>query len=127
MQFTLALALACSPCATGSAHNPLSVRQVVENARALDGQKIVVTGWIEYCHRRSCPLFGSPEDVGAEWPYVLAIGRSSWFDAFARHNAPVRVTLLAKVNDLCITDPATRIIAACADRSNTLEPIRLAR
>lgn len=127
MVFGLALFVACSGCVTGSGEEPLSVRQVAENARALDGRKIIVTGWIEYCHPRSCSLFDSPEDVDAEWPYRLSIGPSRRLDAFARHNAPGQVTLLARFNDLCVTNPATQTIAVCADRSSTLEPISLIR
>jgi hypothetical protein len=124
VRFSPFLILAVCACVAGPTQRALSVKQVVENAQALDGQEIVVTGWIEYCHRLSCPLFDSAEEVGKDWSYVLSIGRSSWFDAFARRHAPTRVTLRARLNNRCISDPATRIIAACADRANTLEPIR---
>ena len=120
------LFVALSACVAGPTERALSVKQVVENAQALDGQEILVTGWIEHCHRLSCPLFDSAEEVGKEeWSYVLSIGRSTWFDSFARRHAPTRVTLRARLNNRCISNPATRIIAACADRSNTLEPLGL--
>ncbi|HEV2746112.1 MAG TPA: hypothetical protein VGW34_02295 [Allosphingosinicella sp.] len=103
----------------------MGVKDVVANARALDGQEIEVQGWIEECHRLSCPLYASAEEVGKDWPYLLSVGSSRWFDAFAADNAPTQVTLRARLRDRCINDPAKGIISVCADRANTLEPIRL--
>jgi hypothetical protein len=127
MRWLPSLFVALSACVAGSTERALSVKHVVENAQALDGQEILVTGWIEYCHRLSCPLFHSAAEVENDWSYYLSIGGSRWFDAFARRHAPTRVTLRARLNDQCITNPATQIIAVCADRSNTLEPIGFPR
>ena len=127
MRFVAFLFVALSACVAGPTERALTVKQVVENARALDGQEILVTGWIDYCHRLSCPLFDSAEEVGKDWPYFLSIGRSSWFDSFARRHAPTRVTFRSRVDARCISDPATGVIAACADRANSLEPLGLAR
>ena len=126
MRLLLFSVLALSACAAGSVR-PLSVRQVIENAEALDGREILVSGWIEECNRLSCPLYGSADEVGKDWPYVLSIGASRWFDSFARRRAPTQVTLRARVRDRCISDPAAEAIALCADRSDTLEPLSLVR
>lgn len=110
------------------AARPLSVRRVIENAEALDGQEITVTGWIEYCHRRSCPLFDSkPEARDDRSEYWISIGASRWFDTFAARKAPGPVTLRAKFDASCVSDPASGIIAACADRADSLKPRALAR
>lgn len=128
MRFLPLLLLALTACVAGRTERPLSVREVVENAQALDGREIVVSGWIETCQRLSCPLYGSSEEVGKDWPiYYLSIGPSRWFESFARRHAPTRVTLRARVDARCITDPATGAIAACADRANSLEPLGLVR
>ena len=126
MRFTLLLIAPLAAC-VGIAERPLSVREIVENASELDGQEVLVTGWIEYCHRLSCPLFDSADEVGREWPYVVSIGPSRRFDDFVEQHAPMRITFRARMNDVCVTDPATRIIAACADRSRTLEPLSTSR
>ena len=127
MRLLPALVLGLSACLITPAERPLNVRQIVENARALDGQEVVVTGWIEDCERLSCPLYASSEEVGKDSPYLLSIGPSRWFDDFARRNAPMRVNLRARVHARCITNPATGNIAVCADRSGTLEPLGLGR
>jgi len=120
------LFVALSACVAGRSERPLSVRYVVQNADALDGRQVVVTGWLDECRQLSCPLYAAPEDVGKRWPiYTLSIGSSRWFDAFARRNAPTLVTLRARVHDHCISDPAADVIAVCADRPNTLEPLGL--
>ena len=127
MRFLPVLLLALSACVAGPGERPLNVRQVVENARALDGQEIVVSGWIEQCQRLFCSLYDSSEEVGKEWPYFLSIGPSRWFDAFAERHAPTRVTLRARLNNRCISDPGRGNIAVCADRANSLEPLSLVR
>ena len=106
-----------------SGDRSITVKHVVENARALDGQVIVVRGWIEGCQRLSCVLYGSPRDVRKEWPYYLSIGPSDWFDVIARRRGPGHITLRARLHDRCIDDPATRAITVCADRPTTLEPL----
>ena len=121
------MVLLLSACVAGTGGAPLSVRAVVENAPALDGKEVVVAGWLEQCQRLSCGLFGSAQEVGKEFPYSLSIGRSAWFDAYARRAAPGRVVLRARVHDLCISNPADRVIAVCADRNATLEPLATLR
>lgn len=112
-------------CVNISSERTLSVREVVENARTLNGQEIKVAGWLESCQPLSCGIFGSAEEVDSDFPYYLGIGRSAWFDSVARQHAPGQIVLRARVRDVCISDPATGIIAACADRSGTLEPLAL--
>jgi hypothetical protein len=119
--------LALCACAAGPRERPLTVREVVENAQTLDGEVVVVSGWIERCHRISCGIFESADEVDRDFPYYLSIGSSRWFDAFAQRAGPTHVVLRARLRSRCISDPATRIIAACADRPGTLEPIALIR
>jgi hypothetical protein len=119
--------IALSACAAGPTARPLTVREVVESAHALDGKEVVVTGWLEQCQRLSCGIFASAEEVEKDFPYYLSIGRSSWFDAFAQQSAPRRITFRARLRDTCISNPATQSIAGCADRAGTLEPLALVR
>ncbi|HEX6375587.1 MAG TPA: hypothetical protein VFZ91_07685 [Allosphingosinicella sp.] len=119
--------LALSGCMAGATERPLSVREVVENARTLDGREIVVAGWLERCQSRSCGIHASADEVGDDFPYYLSIGPSRWFDSFARRTAPTRIVLRARLHDRCISDPAARIIAACADRAGTLEALAVIR
>jgi hypothetical protein len=121
------LLLALSGCVAGPAGRPLSVREVVERAEALDGREIVVAGWLDQCHRFSCGLYASAKEVEKDLPYYLSIGPSPWFDSYARSAAPTRIVLRARLNDRCISDPATGIIAVCGDRARTLEPLALVR
>jgi hypothetical protein len=128
MRFSPFLFAALSACVAGPTERPLSVRQVIENAQALDGREITVAGWIQACRHLSCSLHASAEEAGRERPvYFLSIGRSGWFDAFARRNAPARIALRARVDARCITDPASGIIAACTDRPASLDPRGLVR
>ena len=122
-RFSVFVMLVLSGCVASPTERALSVREVVQNAPGLDGREILVTGWIEYCWRLSCPLFESAADVWKDDGYFLSIGSSRGFDAFAAPQAPARVTFRARVHDRCISDPATGTIAACADRAGTLEPI----
>lgn len=110
-------------CVGVSGERTLSVREIVENARTLDGQEVTVAGWLESCQPLSCGIFGSAEEVDSDFPYYLGIGRSAWFDSVARKHAPGQIVLRARFRDACISDPSTGIIAACADRSGTLEPL----
>ena len=119
--------IALSSCVAGPTARPLTVREIVDNARALDGREVVVTGWLQQCERLSCGIFGSAEEVGKLVPYYLSIGRSEWFDAFAQRVAPGQIVLRVRVNDHCISDPANETIAVCADRPRTLEPLALVR
>ena len=118
-----ALLLTLSACVAGPTERALSVRHVVENAHALDGQEILVSGWVEECWRLSCRLWDSADEVEKEWPYYLSIGSSRWFDRFAERHAPTRVTLRARFHDRCISNPVTQLMGVCADRSTTLEPL----
>jgi hypothetical protein len=122
-----ALLLALSACATSPAERPLSVRHVVLNAEALDGQEILVTGWVEECGHFGCPLWHSPREIGKEWPYRLSIAASKWFDRYADLNAPMRVTLRARFHDRCISDPVSQTIGVCTDRGSNLEPLSRVR
>lgn len=99
----------------------------MENAGALDGREILVSGWVEHCERLFCELYASRrESRGRSWPvYYLSIGSSAWLDAFVRRNGPGRVTLRARFDARCVTDPRSGIIAACADRVSSLRPIAL--
>lgn len=120
------LFLALQAAVPAQGERPLSVREVMENAGTLDGREIVVSGWIEECHRLSCTLYASRREARKDWPdYWLSIGSSGWFDSFAARNAPTRVTLRARFDARCVTDPASGIIALCADRVNSLAPIAL--
>lgn len=119
--------LALSACVAPPTGRPLTVRDVVENAQALDGKEVLVSGWLERCERLSCGIFGSEEEVEKRFPYYLSIGRSEWFDASAKRAAPGRIVMRARVHDKCISDPAAGAIAVCADRSGTLEPLALIR
>jgi hypothetical protein len=122
------LILALSACVAGPPERPLSVRYVVENAGVLDGRDIVVSGWLQACQHLSCSLYDSAEEAGKDSPsYFLSIGRSPWFDSFARRSAPTRITLRARVDASCISDPATGVFALCTDRPNSLEPLGLVR
>ena len=121
------LILPLSACVTDASERPLSVREVVRQAAALDGQEVVVRGWIEECQHLSCSLYASPGERGRDRVYYLSVGASKWFDAFAAQNAPTFVTFRARVDARCIDDPADDVILACSDRVNSLSPIRLVR
>lgn len=121
------LLVALSACVAGPAERPLSVRYVVENAEALDGREIVLSGWIDHCERLSCALYDSAEEIGKDWAYFLSIAPSSWFDPYIRGRAPTRVTLRARLHDRCIVNPATQIIGVCADRGGSLEVLAIVR
>ena len=126
MRLLPVLLFSLSACSAAT-DRPLSVRQVIENAAELDGQVIVVSGWIEDCRPLSCPLYGSASEVAKEWPYSLSVGRSRWFDDFTERHAPTRVNLRARFRNRCIADPVSQTIGVCADRSTTLEPLGVGR
>ena len=105
----------------------MSVREVTQNAAALDGREVVVAGWLEQCLPLSCGLYGSAKEVRKPLPYYLSIGASGWFDAFARRAGRRWVVLRVRVHDRCVSDPAAGTITGCADRAETLEPLALAR
>jgi len=119
--------LALAGCVTGSIERPMTVREIVQNARVLDGREVVVSGWLEQCQPLACGLYASAAEVRTDVPYYLSIGSSRWFDAFARRAAPTNVVLRARVHDRCISDPSTQVIAVCADRAGSLEPLALVR
>jgi hypothetical protein len=121
------LPLTLTACVAGPTERPLTVQHVVENARALDGREVVVSGWMEQCQRLSCGIFASAAEVDKDFPYYLSIGPSRWFDPLAQRAAPGPIVMRARVHDRCISDPATQIIAACSDRNGTLEPLSLIR
>ena len=107
----------------------LTVRELMENAERYDGRIVTVSGWVETCERLSCSLFQSRrEALQRRSPlYHLSIGSSPWFDAFARRSAPTRVTLRARFSARCVTDPRDDVIAICADRVRSLDPIGIVR
>jgi hypothetical protein len=120
--------LALFAFAVQAAERPLSVREVMESAEAFDGQEVLVSGWVEECQPLSCILYASRREGRRDWPrYWLSIGSSTWFDAFARRNAPGPVTLRARFSARCVTDPRSGVIALCADRVNSLDPLAIAR
>ena len=120
------LIFALQASAAESTERPLSVREVMENAEALDGREISVSGWVQECHSLSCSLYASRREARRQEPrYWLSIGSSPWFDAFARRNAPARVTLRARFDARCVSDPADGVIALCADRVRSLDPLAI--
>lgn len=118
--FAAATSVTSATAAPASAR-PMSVREVTQNAAALDGREVVVAGWLEQCLPRSCGLYGSAKGVRKRFPYFLSIGASRSFDAFARRAGRRWVVLRVRVHDRCVSDPAADIIAACSDRPSTLE------
>ena len=128
MPLVLLLSLALQASAPSPRERVLSVREVMENIELYDGREIVVTGWIDHCERLSCSLFASKAEVKKEWPrYRLSIGTKAWFDEFASDRAPARITLRARFDARCVTDPRDNEIAICADRVNSLNPIAIIR
>jgi hypothetical protein len=128
MPLVLLLSLALQASAPAPRERVLSVREVMENIELHDGREIVVTGWIDRCERLSCSLFDSKAEARKEWPrYWLSIGAKAWFDDFAGDRAPARITLRARFDARCVTDPREDLIAVCADRSNSLNPIAIVR
>jgi hypothetical protein len=126
MPFLPLLVLLLHASAAHPRERPLSVRQVMENAEAYDGREIIVAGWVEECRRLDCTLYASLNEAQKDSPrYWLSIGRSRWFDAFVRRNGPIHVTMHARFDARCVTDPAEGIIAICAYRVNSLQPIAL--
>jgi hypothetical protein len=120
--------LAIIALAAGAGTPPLTVREIMENAEALDGQEILVSGWVEECRRLSCTLYASRREARRTLPrYWLSIGRSAWFDAFARRHGPGRITLRARFDADCVTDPRSDVVALCADRVNSLSPLAVVR
>lgn len=115
--------LVLAACATSSTTDVLSVRDVVERARSLNGQEVLVSGWLQSCQTFSCGLYGSQSEVVRSAPYYLSIGPSRWFDSFASRAGPRQVVIRGRVHDLCISDPANDVIAACSDRPASLEPL----
>ena len=128
MPALLALLLAAQAASAGTVEGPLSVRQVMEHAEALDGQEIIVSGWVEECLGLSCGLWASRAESRRHLPrYWLSIGSSAWFDAFARRTTPGWVTLRARFDARCVTDPKTGVFVLCADRVRSLDPIAIVR
>ena len=122
------LLLALHGSAAEPADRPMTVREVMESAEALDGREITVSGWVEECRRLSCPLFQSRREARRTWPrYWLSVGGSPWFDSFASRNAPGRVTLRARLDARCVTDPRTEVFALCGDRAGSLHPLAIVR
>ena len=124
---SLVLFFALGGCVTHHSQHPMTVQQVVQEARTLDGQEVVVTGWLQECRRLSCPLYASAEEAEKEQPSFLSIGPSVWFDPLSLHLARTRITLRARFNSRCVSDPASGVIAVCTDRPASLEPIRMIR
>ena len=120
------LLLALGGCVTTAREPPLSVQQVVEQAEALDGREITVSGWIHECRPRGCALYGSRKDVDNDSSFFLSIGPSAWFDEWAEEYGSRRITFRARLDAFCIIDdPRPDIIRVCADRAPTLQPIRV--
>jgi hypothetical protein len=114
--------------AAGANTPPLTVREVMENAQAVDGKEILLSGWIEHCRPLACILYASRREARRKSSrYWLSIGRSAWFDAFARRHGPGKITLRARFDARCVTDPRSGIIAVCTDRVNSLSPVAIAR
>lgn len=128
MAFVQLLLLSLQASAAEPATRPMTVREMMEKTEALDGQEIVVTGWVRECRRFSCILYqsrrGSRRDDRRYW---LSIGASAWFDAFARRNLPGRVTLRARFDASCVIDPRDDVIALCTDRASSLGPLAIVR
>lgn len=128
MPALLTLLLAAHAISTGTPQNPLSVRQVMENAETFDGREVVLSGWLEDCLGLSCLFFASRAESRKHPPrYLLSIGSSAWFDAFARRHRPGPVVLRARFDARCVTDPRTDVIAVCTDRARSLDPVAIVR
>lgn len=128
MPVLLAFLLAAHAVPGGTAERPLTVRHVMENAEALDGREIVVSGWMEECMGLSCELWASRAESRRHPPrYFLSIGSSTWFDALAQRSTPRQVTLRARFSAHCVTDPRADVIAACTDRPRSLDPLVIVR
>lgn len=117
MRATLLLLGLCG-CATANVEAPMTVAEVRRNVGALDGQAVLVTGWLAECRGLNCTLWPSVPDPKASGIQAPSIGRRDWFDRSAADHAPGRITFRARVHHECID-----VDAVCLGRPEMLEPL----
>jgi hypothetical protein len=106
----------------------MSVRQVLADQHKLDGQTVLVRGWMIACRTMWCRLTQSPGDPGRlpEGPYQLSVGGDDAFQRDADSTAPAEIILKAKVDASCRQVPGEEAIPVCADGTD-LQPIEIVR
>lgn len=114
----LLLLLGLPGCATAFPEAPMTVAEVRQNLSELDGQSVLVTGWIAECGGLNCTLRSSAPDSNASSVQSLSIGRRDWFDRAASGRAPGQITFRARVHRECIEADAV-----CLGRPEMLEPL----
>ncbi len=114
------LAILTASCSTYEGTAPVySVKQAVENVRALKGQRIVVVGYLADCQPLGCSLsdgrFRNSE-------YSLGLGHGPDFDRQVNKYAGRRVAVEADYTADCVDeDPTDDILYVCTDRATSLE------
>lgn len=125
----IALAVILGMAAPAAAADTLGVAEVVAGRTALDGQVILVRGWVDSCARRSCAPFPTLAAAAAKGstPPFLSIAASPLIDERVAPLAHAEIILRARFDSRCLgADPAgpkPKTLVVCTDRASVLDPI----
>ena len=133
-----ALIVALAGCATAptASNQPLQVTDIIEHARQLDGEEILVRGWLSTCVPTACTVWLSKMAKERWNPSVpmpaLSIARDVHFDLAVAKKLPATVVLKARVNAKCLearqrahTGRTEDIVECIQHRPTELIPVRL--
>ena len=115
-------------CATvpTSEYPALTSAEIWERHHELDGQKIIVRGWLQYCKRLGCRITDSRSDRDPG----LSIGRSASFDRDVSGLIGRQVIVAGELDASCLhvsvhgPNPDGSMVV-CADRASEIENPRL--
>ena len=115
---TASLALAGS-VAGAQDDRSITVQDLLRDQAKLNGQIVVVRGYIRECTAQSCSLYWRQQDwSSARSPYFVSIGPDAAFDAATRGHLPGKVTVKGQLDARCANNPPK--FSTCPGRAAAL-------
>ncbi len=83
----------------------ITVQDLLRDQGKLDGQSVVVRGYIRECGAQSCNLYWRQQDWSTHSPYFVSVAPDAAFDGATRGHLPGKVTVKAQLDKRCANNP----------------------
>jgi hypothetical protein len=101
------------------ADKSMTVQDLLRDQAKLNGQTVVVRGYLRECTAQSCFLYWRQQDWSSRRsPYYVSIGPDAAFDAAARGHLPAKVTVKGQLDARCANNPPK--FSTCPGRAAAL-------
>jgi hypothetical protein len=97
----------------------ITVQDLLRDQGKLNGQTVVVRGYLRECTAQSCFLYWRQQDWSSRRsPYYVSIGPDAAFDAAVSGHLPAKVTVKGQLDTRCANNPPK--FSTCPGRAAAL-------